>query len=111
MPVRRYDIGKARHLITVRGFTSIPDGYGGFVDAETDLITAYAIKEAKTSLRDLDSAEMVNVSADIFIIRYRPDFTPTKDMKIVSDGKTYAINTILETSDKRWWELIAKVIE
>ncbi|MFB6456486.1 phage head closure protein [Chitinophaga sp. Hz27] len=110
MLVRRFDIGKADRKIAIRGFSSVSDGYGGTTDTEVDLITPWAMKLPITSVRDLISAELVFTDTVQYLIRWRSDFEPLKDMKIVDAGKEYSINGVVEIqASKRCWLLIAKI--
>lgn len=93
-----YDPGRFRYSVTFQSLVATDDGAGGTtVVPETVLITR-AVREKLSEHNQLAiEAGASYLSNDcFFVIRNRPDFYPTKDMQVISDGQTYTIRAIIE---------------
>ena len=62
--------------------------------------------------RQLQAGEPVITDTTHFIIRYRPDFTPSKEMRILYRNSYYIIHGLLDMKDEsRFWEIVTKVTD
>lgn len=62
--------------------------------------------------RDLQAGEPVITDTTKFIIRYRPDFTPNKEMRILYRNNYYIIHGMVDMNDEsRFWEIVCKVTD
>lgn len=97
-----YDPGRFRYNVAFKKQESVPDGSGGTKVQLTDLITTKAVREEITRRVSLygtlttPAGDTVKTSDYYFIIRHRASFYPTKDMVLICNGDTYAINDIIE---------------
>lgn len=101
-------IGQYRHKITFRGYTSVPDGYGGRVDTLVDMLTVFSKKTPLRSSRELSENQGTLKNVAKYEVRYRDGFVPTVSMVIVDNGKEYTVGSVVEVkAEKRFWEITA----
>lgn len=97
-----------KHKITFRGYTSVPDGYGGQIDTLTDMLSVFAKKIPLRSSRELSENQGALKNVAKYEVRYRKGFTPDLNMVIVDDGREYSIGSVVEVkAAQRFWEVTA----
>ncbi len=67
----------------------------------TTIVEAWARVREDNGRRQLEAGEQVITSGTIFTTRYRQDFTPDKDMRILYEGKYYTIHSFRDIDDRR----------
>lgn len=93
-------------------------------EADGDYVLTYIpvdqLKDGKTwaevkpysGRRQLEAGEPVITSGTEFIIRYRPDFTPQKAMRIQYLNEYYIIHGLRDIDNEhRFWEILTKVTD
>jgi len=62
--------------------------------------------------RQLEAGEPVITEGTQFVIRYRPDFTPQKAMRILYLDRYYVIHGLRDINNEhRFWEILTKVTD
>lgn len=88
-------------------------------EADQDYVISYTLlretwAEVKpySGRRQLESGEPVITEGTQFIIRYRPDFTPQKAMKIQYLDQLYTIHGMRDIDNEhRFWEILTKTAD
>lgn len=78
----------------------------------TTIVEAWAKVREDNGRRQLEAGEQVITSGTIFITRWRNDFDPDKDMRILYEGRYYTIHSFRDVDDRRRFiEYITRVTD
>jgi len=106
------DPGKLDRRIQFGTWTSTEDAYGDYSFVFDSLLTTWANVKPMNGSRQLEAGEQVIVEGTKFTIRYRTDFSPTKDMRILYIDRYYTIHSVRDMDDRRrYYEILAKVTD
>jgi SPP1 family predicted phage head-tail adaptor len=103
------DPGRLRYTLTFSSEQTTQNEYG---NSEVTYVTGMITKAAKLQIGSYDQyaieAGASMLRNDVyFVIRYRTDWTPTKDMVVGCDGKTYKLHAVIELDQPvHYWKLL-----
>lgn len=104
-----YDPGRLRYTLTFSSEQTTQNAYG---NSEVTLVTTMVTKAAKLQIGSYDQyaieAGASMLRNDVyFVIRYRKDWTPLKDMVVECDGKTYKLHAVIELDQPvHYWKIL-----
>jgi len=105
----QYDPGRFRSLITFFQQSTVLTEYGGSKASLEPILTTYAVQE-KLSDRNqfaIEAGASILNQDCWYVIRYRKDFTPQKDMIFICGGVTYVIRGIIPVDvPQKYWRLL-----
>jgi SPP1 family predicted phage head-tail adaptor len=104
--------GKLDRRVKFGIFISVENIYQDYdIVFHTQLETWANVKPFDGS-RQLEAGEQVINQSVRFTTRYRKDFQPTKDMRILYEGNYYTIHSIRDIDDRRRFnEILARVTD
>lgn len=104
--------GKLDRRITFGDFLSVENEFQDYVITFVPVLVTWANVKPLDGSRQLEAGEQVITQGYKFIIRYRRDFEPTKDMRIEYLGNYYTIHSVRDMDDRRrFYELLARVTD
>lgn len=104
--------GKLDRRITFGTFVSTENANQDYTFVFTPVLTTWAHVKPYSGRRQLEAGEQVITEGTEFIIRYRPDFTPTKNMRALYLGKYYTIHSVRDIDNEhRFYEVLTKVTD
>ena len=78
----------------------------------TPVLTTWANVRPYSGRRQLEAGEQVITEGTTFITRYRADFEPTKDMRILYQNRYYTIHSVRDIDDRRRFrEILTRVTD
>lgn len=104
-----YDPGRLRYSLMFSREETTQNEYG---NSEVTIVTTVITKAAKLQIGSYDQFALEAGASMLrndlyFVIRYRKDWTPAKDMIVESEGKTYKLHAIIELDQPvRYWKLL-----
>lgn len=104
-----YDPGRLRYLLTFSSEETTQNDYG---NSEVTLITTMVTKAVKLQIGSYDQYALEAGASTLrndlyFVIRYRKDWTPLKDMVVECDGKTYKLHAVIELDQPvHYWKIL-----
>lgn len=101
-------IGKLRDRILLQQRIRITvSGAGGLTSWE-DVADIWGEAKPLSSSKTLQDNQVTLRNGYIFLIRYRIDFTPDVEMRVVYDGRFYTINGVEPLNDRKgYWNVTA----
>lgn len=96
--------------------------YATLVKTETDdqdfeftwnpVLNTWAMVRPRSGVRQLEAGEEVIRDITVFTTRYRRDFIPTKDMRILYKDRYYTIHNVKDIENKHtFYEIVATVTD
>lgn len=77
-----------------------------------NVLETWAQVRPQSGRRQLEAGEQVITDGTIFTTRYRRDFTPTKDMRILYKERYYTIHSVRDIDDRhRFYEILTRVTD
>jgi SPP1 family predicted phage head-tail adaptor len=103
--------GKLKHLITLRQKTLVPDGYGGYTETWADVAQKFALIEPVKAMKRFEAMQLGFEVTHTITMRKDLDLPITADMKIVFDGRTFDILSVIDVDeDDRYLEISCKEV-
>ncbi len=104
--------GKLDRRIVFAKLTQTENAFQDYSFEWVNQLTTWAQVRGHSGRRQLESGEQVISDSTTFITRYRSDFTPTKDMRILYIDKYYTIHSVRDIDDRRrFYEIMARVTD
>jgi SPP1 family predicted phage head-tail adaptor len=104
--------GRLDKRITFGTFTSVENAYQDYVITFVPVLTTWSNIKPYDGNRQLQAQEQVINQVFKFTIRYRRDFAPTKDMRILYGLNYFTIHSIKNIDDRfRFFEILASVTD
>jgi SPP1 family predicted phage head-tail adaptor len=93
--------GRLDKRITFGTLTSVENAYQDYVITFVPVLATWSNIKPYDGNRQLQAQEQVINQVFRFTIRYRKDFAPTKDMRILYEGNYYTIHSVRDLDDRR----------
>lgn len=104
--------GKLDRRITFGTFLSVENQYQDYVITFVPALVTWANVRISDGARQLEAGEQVINQTYRFTTRYRRDFEPTKDMRILYEGNYFTIHSVRDLEDRRrFYEIVARVTD
>lgn len=104
--------GKLDRRITFLSVSQTKEADEDYTVDYTAIRSMWAHVKPYSGRRQLEAGEPVITSGTEFIIRYRPDFTPQKAMRIQYLNEYYIIHGLRDIDNRHsFWEIITKVTD
>lgn len=104
--------GKLDRRITFGTFLSVENIYQDYEIEFVPILVTWANVKISDGSRQLEAGEQVINQTYRFTIRYRRDFDPTKDMRVLYNGNYFTIHSVRDLDDRRrFYEIIARVTD
>ena len=104
--------GKLDRRITFGTFLSVENIYQDYEITFVPILVTWANVKISDGSRQLEAGEQVINQTYRFTIRYRRDFDPTKDMRILYNNNYFTIHSVRDLDDRRrFYEIIARVTD
>ena len=104
--------GKLDRRITFGTFMSVENIYQDYEITFVPILVTWANVRPSDGSRQLQAGEQVINQNVRFTTRYRADFEPTKDMRILYNGDYYTIHSVRDLDDRRRFnEILAYVTD
>lgn len=104
--------GKLDRRITFGTFLSVENIYQDYEIEFVPILVTWANVRISDGSRQLEAGEQVINQTYRFTIRYRRDFDPSKDMRILYNGNYFTIHSVRDLDDRRrFYEIIARVTD
>jgi SPP1 family predicted phage head-tail adaptor len=104
--------GKLDRRITFARLVQTENAFQDYTYAWVDVLTTWAQVRPQSGRRQLEAGEQVISEGTIFTTRYRRDFTPTKEMRILYKDRYYTIHSVRDIEDRhRFNEIITRVTD
>ena len=104
--------GKLDRRITFGTFLSVENIYQDYEITFVPVLVTWANVKPFDGSRQLQAGEQVINQNVRFTTRYRRDFEPTKDMRILYNGDYYTIHSVRDLDDRRRFnEILAYVTD
>jgi len=96
--------GQLDRRITIQSFTTTTDDFGEVIQSFTTLADVWAKVEEKNGSEGEEGNQLMATKRVEFFIRYRADIN--EQMRIVYNGLTYKIETILNADARKAFQKI-----
>lgn len=96
-------MGDMRHRVSIMSSTLTPDGLGGGTRTPVTVATVWARVEATSALERTIADSIHEMQWWRVTIRYPDSFTVTGDMRVVWNGRTFAIRGIMQHDAMTKW--------
>lgn len=96
--------GQLDRRITIQSFTTTTDDFGEVIQSFTTLADVWAKVEEKNGSEGEEGNQLMATKRVEFFIRYRSDIN--EQMRIVYNGLTYKIETILNADARKAFQKI-----
>jgi SPP1 family predicted phage head-tail adaptor len=104
--------GRLDKRIIFGTYTSVENAYQDYVVTFVPVLATWSNIKPYDGNRQLQAQEQVINQTFRFTVRYRRDFTPTKDMRIEYDGSYFTIHSIRNVEDEfRFYEILGSVTD
>jgi SPP1 family predicted phage head-tail adaptor len=101
-------IPNLKRRITIATNSQVDDGIGGKIDSWTDVYYVWAEVNQLSDNRQLIYGASTNTVLKSFTVRFRSDFTYTRDMRITYRGEYYNVIDVKELEEQfNYVELVA----
>ena len=91
--------------IRLEKWVSTKDGSGDFKETVTKYNLWAEVVTSSTSRGSVGGSTKLTQTVQ-FRVRFRPDFKPTGDWRVVHDGRRYTVTSIEKENQKRFYWLI-----
>ena len=104
--------GRLDKRIIFGTFTSVENAYQDYVITFVPVLETWSNIKPYDGNRQLQAQEQVINQTFRFTVRYRRDFTPTKDMRIEYEVSYFTLHSISNLDDLfRFYEILASVTD
>ncbi len=94
-------IGKLRHAIALQQVTNAVDAGGGQARTWATTATVWASIALLSSREQLHAMQLRDSVTHRITIRYRSDVIPTSKWRVLFDGRTFNIRSVLNTEERK----------
>jgi SPP1 family predicted phage head-tail adaptor len=95
--------GKLNQRITFWANNAVSDNYGGEIDNWTEVQTTWANIKGLTGRRELEFQQVVNGKPYEIVVRWRNDISITETNKIVWEGRTLYLHSVIDEDSQNWF--------
>jgi SPP1 family predicted phage head-tail adaptor len=104
--------GRLDKRIIFGTYTSVENAFQDYVVTFVPVLATWSNIKPYDGNRQLQAQEQVINQTFRFTVRYRRDFTPTKDMRIEYEGSYFAIHSIRNVEDEfSFYEILGSVTD
>ena len=104
--------GKLDRRITYATLQQTENAYQDYTFSWVPVLETWAQVRPQSGRRQLESGEQVITEGTVFTTRYRRDFLPTKEMRILYKERYYTIHSVRDIDDRhRFYEILARVTD
>jgi SPP1 family predicted phage head-tail adaptor len=91
--------------IRLERWTSVQDAFGNWTESVQKFNLFAEVTRKSGSRSSLNGQTRLNSIME-FRVRFRPDFNPTGNWRVVYDGNRYTVQEIIKEKEQRYWWII-----